>query len=100
MGAVDFVLADITNLPAVGPLNVPSAVAVAGAPFSVTGGDAISASATRLEDCAPPPRMTNATSMLAYSGFRYEVSANVMKNASGMGQSGMVQGFLLLGPKC
>jgi Tfp pilus assembly protein PilX len=100
LAAVDFVLSDINNLPAAGPLNVPSAVTLAGTPFGVTSGEAISASASRIEDCAPPPRMSNATSMTAYSSFRYQVTADVVKNTSGMGQSSMVQGFLLFGPKC
>jgi len=100
IAAVDFVLSDISNLPAVGPLNVPSAVTLSGSPFTVEAGDAIDASATRLADCGPPPRMTNATSMTAYSSFLYEVDADVAKNVSGMGQAGMVQGYLLLGPKC
>ena len=100
MGAIDFVLSDVNNLPAVGPLNVPSSVAVTGTPFTVVAGDSIGASATRIEDCGLPPRMTNATSMTAYSSFRYEVRADVSRNTSGMGQSGMIQGYLLLGPKC
>lgn len=100
MAAVDFVLSDINNLPAAGPLNVPSVVTLSGTPFTLTTGDAISASAARIEDCGLPPRMRNATSMTAYSSFRYQVTANVAKNTSGMGQAGMVQGYLLFGPKC
>lgn len=101
MAAVDYVLADPTaNLPVIGPLNVPSPVALAGTPFTVVAGDSVTASAIRIEDCAPPPRMTNATSMTAYSSFRYEVESRVSKNESGMGMAGMTQGYLLLGPKC
>lgn len=100
MAAVDFVLSDIANLPAVGPLNVPSDVALSGTPFTVVAGDDISADAMRIEDCGLPPRMSNATSMTAYSSFRYEVAAEVTKNVSGMGSAGMTQGYLLLGPKC
>lgn len=100
VAAVDFVLSDVSNLPAVGPLNVPAAVTLSGSPFTVETGDAISASATRLADCGLPPRMTNATSMTAYSSFSYEVAADVSKNTAGMGQAGMVQGYMLLGPKC
>lgn len=98
--AVDFVLSDPAYLPAVGPVHVPSPVALAGTPFTVSTGDDISASAVRIKDCGQPPRMTNATSMNAYSSFSYEARADVMKNASGMGRAGMVQGYLLLGPKC
>lgn len=100
MAAVDYVLSDINNLPANGPLNVPSAVTLVGTPFSVISGEAINASASRIEDCGLPPRMSNATSMTAYSSFRYQVMADVARNTSGMGQSSMVQGYLLFGPKC
>ena len=100
MAAVDFVLSDPTNLPAVGPLDVASPVTLTGTPFTVTGSDSVAANATRLEDCAPPPRMSSATSMTAYSAFAYEVDASVDKNNSGMGRSGIVQGYILLGPKC
>jgi hypothetical protein len=100
MAAVDFVLSDISHLPAVGPLNVPADVALSGTPFAVVTGDDIAANATRIEDCGLPPRMTNGTSMTAYSSFRYEVGAEVSKNVSGMGSAGMTQGYLLLGPKC
>jgi len=98
--AVDFVLSDPAHLPAAGPVHVPSPVALAGTPFTVSSGDAISASAARIADCGQPPRMSNATSMNAYSSFSYEIRADVEKNASGMGRAGMVQGYLLLGPKC
>lgn len=98
--AVDYVLADPAHLPAVGPINVPSPVVLAGTPFAISTGDDISATAVRIADCGQPPRMSNATSMNAYSSFSYEARADVEKNASGMGRAGMVQGYLLLGPKC
>ena len=100
MAAVDFVLSDVGNLPAVGPLNVPAPVTLSGDPFVVVSGDSVVADATRIEDCGLPPRMRNATSMTAYSSFRYEVASVVNKNESGMGNAGMTQGYLLLGPKC
>ena len=100
MAAVDYVLSDVNNLPSSGPLNVPAAVTLAGAPFVVSSGEQINASARRVEDCGVPPRMSNATSMTAYSSFNYQVTAEVVKNNSGMGQAGMVQGYLLFGPKC
>jgi len=37
---------------------------------------------------------------MAYSAFQYDVVATLDKNASGMGQSGIVQGYLQMGPKC
>lgn len=100
VAAVDYVLSDPANLPATGPLNVPEPVALAGTPFAAHAGDSITASAARLEDCGVPPRMTNGTSMTAYSSFRYEVAAEVARDASGLGRASMVQGYLLLGPKC
>ena len=100
MAAVDYVLADATRLPSTGPINVPTDVALAGSTFTVNGSDTVLAQATRIEDCGAPPRMTNATSMKAYSSFRYEVSADVDKSASGVGRGGMIQGYLQLGPKC
>lgn len=100
LSAIDFVIADPTNLPTTGALNLPTAVTLTGTPFSTSTGDSLAASAMRTEDCGSPPRMLSASSMLAYSAFRYEITANLDKNASGMGQSGIVQGYLLLGPKC
>ncbi len=100
LASIDFVIADPTNLPTVGPLNLPSAVALTGAPFTTSAGDSVTASAMRVEDCGSPPRMRAASSLLAYSAFRYEITASLDKNASGMGQSGIVQGYLQLGPKC
>ena len=100
MAAIDFVLSNPGNLPSSGPLDDPTAVALSGTPFNVTGSDVIAASATRIEDCAAPPRLSNATSMKAYSSFRYEVSAEVDVSAGGVGRGGMVQGYLQLGPKC
>jgi hypothetical protein len=98
--AVDFVLSDYENLPLVGPLNVPASVALSGTPFAAEPGDSVSASAVRVADCGHPPRMASATSMANYSSFSYEVNADVRKHASGMGEAGMVQGYMLLGPKC
>lgn len=100
MAAVDFTLSDPANLPTVGPLNVPTSVGLSGSPFAVAGADVVAASATRVADCAPPPRMTNATSMTAYAGFYYKVDASVDRSDTGMGHSGITQGYLLLGPKC
>ena len=100
LATIDFVISNPANLPTVGPLNQPIAVALAGAPFVTSAGDSVSASATRIEDCGSPPRMRAASSMMAYSAFQYEITASLNKNASGMGQSGIVQGYLQLGPKC
>lgn len=44
--------------------------------------------------------MRAANSMMAFSAFDYEITANLDKNGSGMGQTGVVQGFLQMGPKC
>ena len=100
LATIDYVIADPSNLPTLGPLNQPTTVTLTGAPFNTATGESLVATATRIEDCAAPPRMVNATSMLAYSAFRFEITADLDKNASGMGQSGVVQGYLQLGPKC
>jgi Tfp pilus assembly protein PilX len=100
LAAVDFVISDLSNLPTSGPLNVPSNVSLSGAPFAAVSGESISASATRTVDCALPPRLEAATSMMAYSAFNYEIITNVARDGSGRGRSGMTQGYLLLGPKC
>ncbi len=101
LATVDYVIADSSNLPTSGPLMTPQTVALDGETlFDTTGGDAIAATAARLEDCAPPPRARGATSLMAYSAFWYEVTADVDRNDSGMGRSAMSQGYILLGPKC
>lgn len=98
--AIDFTLSDSTNLPTSGPLNTPRPVTLSDALFTVTSGDSIKADATRLEDCAIPPRSKNASSLRAFSAFKYEINAAIEKNSTGEGRAEMTQGYLLLGPKC
>lgn len=100
LSAVDFVISDEANLPKIGPLMEPVPVTLSGSLFSVTSGDAITASAVRVGECGLPPRMRAANSLMAFSSFEYEITADLDKNSSGMGQTGVVQGFLQLGPKC
>ena len=100
LSAVDFVISDPANLPKVGPLMQPVVVTLAGSAFDVTTGDALTASAIRVGECGLPPRMGTANSLMAYSAFNYEITADLDKNGSGMGQTGVVQGFLQMGPKC
>ncbi len=100
LAAVDFVIDDPSNLPTVGPLHVPVDVALDDPIFTLPGGDTIAADARRIEDCAAPPRVGNATSMRAYSSFKYEIRATLDRAETGMGQTGLTQGYLLLGPKC
>ena len=100
LAAIDFVIADPANLPMVGPLNESVPVTLSGSPFTVGAGDSIKTSAARVAECAAPPRMRNATSLLAYSAFQYDVTVSLDKNATGMGKSGIVQGYLQIGPKC
>ena len=57
LSAVDFVISDPANLPKVGPLMEPAAVTLSGSVFDVTGSDTITASAVRVAECSPPPRM-------------------------------------------
>jgi len=100
LSAVDFVIANPANLPTVGPLMLPTAANLTGSVFAVSGGDTLTASAVRVNECGPPPRMRAANSLMAFSAFNYEITANLDKNKSGMGQTGVVQGFLRLAPKC
>ncbi len=100
LSAVDFVISDSANLPTVGPLMQPAPVTLTGSVFGVTAGDTVTASAVRIGECGLPPRMGAANSLMAYSAFEYEITADLDKNGSGMGQTGVVQGFLQMGPKC
>lgn len=100
LSAVDFVISDTANLPTVGPLMEPTPVSLTGSPFGVTAGDSIAASAVRVSECGLPPRMRASNSLMAYSSFEYEITANLDKNDSGMGQTGVIQGYLQMGPKC
>ena len=100
LSAVDFVISDTANLPTVGPLMEPTPVTLTGSPFGVTAGDTITASAVRVSECGLPPRMRASNSLMAYSSFEYEITANLDKNDSGMGQTGVIQGYLQMGPKC
>jgi hypothetical protein len=100
LSAVDFVISDPANLPAVGPLMQPVSVPLSGSVFGVETGDTLAASAVRVGECGLPPRMRAANSLMAYSAFDYEITANLDKNGTGRGQTGVVQGYLQMGPKC
>jgi hypothetical protein len=100
LSAVDFVISDPANLPTLGPLMQPAPVTLTGTVFTASAGDTVTASAVRVGECGLPPRMRSANSLMAYSAFDYEITANLNKNGSGMGQTGVVQGFLQMGPKC
>lgn len=100
VSAVDFVISDPANLPTIGPLMQPSPVTLTGSLFTAATGDSVTASAVRVGECGLPPRMRAANSLMAYSAFDYEITANLDKNGTGMGQTGVVQGFLQMGPKC
>jgi hypothetical protein len=78
----------------------PAPVTLSGSVFGVQSGDSITASAVRVGECGRPPRMRSANSLMAYSAFDYEITADLDKNGSGRGQTGVVQGFLQMGPKC
>ena len=100
LSAVDFVISDPANLPTLGPLMQPEPVPLSGSPFDLLSGEALTASAVRVGECGLPPRMGAANSLMAYSAFNYEITADLDKNGSGRGQTGVVQGFLQMGPKC
>ena len=97
MAAVDFSISDSDNLPTVGPLNTPATVSLTP---SIFAGGAVNASASRTQDCRPPPRARQANSLTAYSAFEFVVSADTDKTATGLGKAGMRMGYILLGPKC
>ena len=100
LSAVDFVISDPANLPTVGPLMQPTPVTLTGSLFDASAGDTVTASAVRVGECGLPPRMRAANSLMAFSAFDYEITANLDKKGSGMGKSGVIQGFLQIGPKC
>ena len=75
-------------------------VTLTGTVFAVGTGDTVTAAAVRVGECGLPPRMRTANSLMAFSAFDYEITADLNKNGSGMGQTGIVQGFVQLGPKC
>jgi len=107
LAAIDFVISDMSHLPTTGelgvhqPVSLPSDhIAEPKTPFIQIHGDSITATAARIQDCAPPPRATAASSLIGLSAFSYEVSVQVNKNGSGMGQDDMTQGYVVLGPKC
>jgi hypothetical protein len=100
LSAVDFVISNPANLPKLGPLMQPVPVALAPSVFTAVSGDTVTASAIRVGECGLPPRLGAANSLMAFSAFESEVTANLDKNGSGMGQTGVVQGFLQMGPKC
>jgi hypothetical protein len=100
VSAVDFVISDPSNLPTVGPLKVPVDVPLTDSMFAEKTGESVTAAAARTEECSLPPRMRAANSMMAYSAFTYEISASIDKNQSGVGQAGIAQGYLRMGPKC
>jgi hypothetical protein len=98
---IDYVISDSGNLPATGPLNTPSTVALPDEdPFTVNTGETLTAQAERVIDCGQPPRIRGASSLLAFSSFSYKISADVDKVATGRGQSYQRQGYMILGPKC
>jgi len=98
--AVDFVISDSANLPTLGPLMQIAPVSLTGSVFVVGAGDTVTAAAARVGECGLPPRMRTANSLMAFSAFDYEITAGLDKNVSGMGRTGIVQGFVQLGPKC
>lgn len=101
---IDLILQNAdTTLPTTGALLIPSDVTstLPDVPvFATSGGETISATTVRLLDCAPPPRARSGSSITAFSAFAYEVIADVDRNATGNGRTGLAQGYMTLGPKC
>ena len=101
LAAIDYAIADASNLPTSGPLNQPTTVTLPSDDlFQPSGSDTITVSATRVDDCAPPPRARHGSSLNAYSAFVYELDAAITRTESGQGTGAMTQGYVLLGPKC
>ena len=100
LSAVDFVISNPANLPTLGPLMQPTPVTLTGSMFAAGTGDTVTAAAVRVGECGLPPRMRSANSLMAFSAFTYEITADLDKNVSGMGRTGIVQGYVQLGPKC
>ena len=100
LSAVDFVISDPANLPTLGPLMQTTPVPLTGSVFDTKAGDTVTVAAVRVGECGLPPRMRMANSLMAFSAFDFEITADLDKNASGMGQTGVVQGFVQLAPKC
>lgn len=96
--AIDFLVSDPSLLPTNGPLNQPTVVSVTGSEFNYA---TVNTYATRIADCLPPPRSSAfPSSVTNYSAFHFDLMADVDKTANGMSQAAMVQGVILLGPKC
>lgn len=106
LATIDYIVGNTDNLPTTGalydevPVTLPDDPDVAGEPFDLVAGETITATATRTQDCAPPPRARLAFSLASFSAFVYEARAAVDKNATGDGRTEMRQGYILLGPKC
>ena len=100
LSAIDFVISNPANLPTLGPLMQTTPVPLTGTVFAVGTGDTVTAAAARVGECGLPPRMRTANSLMAFSAFDFEITADLDKNGSGMGRTGIVQGFVQLGPKC
>ena len=98
--AIDYAISDTSVLPSSGALGVYSSITLPDPVFALEAGDTLDLSAARLEDCGPPPRSDIANSLSAFSSFKYEIKSTLTQDASGRGRSEMLQGYLLLGPKC
>jgi Tfp pilus assembly protein PilX len=106
--AIDFMLNDpASTLPVSGSVLVPTDVPLPGTTdpgtvfYTASGSNnSITATATRLLDCAPPPRAVFGTSVTVYSAFVFEVSGDADRTGTGDGRTGISQGYVQLGPKC
>lgn len=113
--AIDFLASNPSVLPSGGPLNTPTDVPLpttSPSVFQLSTGETIRSlgsacaattpcgQATRVVQCAPPPRASGGSSLLSFSAFSYRLSSDVNKTATGKGQAALRQGHILLGPKC
>lgn len=112
---IDFMASDPSVLPSAGPLNTPVDITLPTSPvtvFQLSAGETIRSlgstcppntpcgQATRVLECAPPPRVSGGSSLLSFSAFSYRLSSDVDKTATGKGQAALRQGHIVLGAKC
>ena len=118
VAGIDFALSDPSFLPSTGALNIPIEVinctnnsctsdlaavpTLPGSAFDTpdSGDESIVATVERTLDCGLPPRTKDASSLLNFSSFAYEATADIDKTTTNRGRSYQLQGYLTLGPKC
>jgi len=104
---VDFVLSDLSLLPAAEtdntgtPIDITTSLLYPDAAdrLGVTAPDTLSVQATRI-DCQQPERKASGSSLVTYSQTSFRIGVDLDRSASGRGRAGLRQGYAMLGPKC